>query len=190
MGALGAHFCGHCNVHKEQRHVPYTLLKVQEAINFNKLADDHDLWPSTLHAINAGTLVRWGGLTEHCLQACTADAGFAEEEEAPEEEVEDTSTGIAGVNGLGGGIGPAGLLAPQRPKRGARRPRKIVKGVCKGPSIEALNKLTAWSNNHPVTCECEKCMVAHDGAPWHSGPCHPSARRRHQRVRMAPEALA
>ena len=95
-GCAGHHFCGHCNAHKEQRHVPYTLLKVQEATNFKQLADDHDLWPSTLHAINAGTLVRWGGLTEHGLQACTADAGFAEEEEAeaPEEKVEEASTGV------------------------------------------------------------------------------------------------
>ncbi len=90
----------HFNAHKEQRHVPYTLHKVQEAINFKKLADDHDLWPSTLHAINTGTLVRGDGLTEHGLQACTADAGFAEEEEAPEEEVEEASTGITGVNGM------------------------------------------------------------------------------------------
>ena len=158
-GCAGHNFCGHCNVHKEQRHVPYTLLKVQKAINFKQLADDHDLWPSTLHAINAGTLVRLGGLTEHGLQACTADAGFAEEEEAPEEEVEEAFTGIAGVNGVGGGIGPAGLRAPPRPQRGARKPRKVVKGVCKGPSIEALNKLTAWSNDHPATCCCKQCMV-------------------------------
>ena len=40
-----------------------------------------------------------------------------------------------------------------------RKPRKVVKGVCKGPSIEALKKLTAWSNDHPATCDCNKCMV-------------------------------
>ena len=63
------------------------------------------------------------------------------------------------MNGVGGGIGPAGLRAPPRPQRGARKPRKVVKGVCKGPSIEALNKLTAWSNDHPATCCCKQCMV-------------------------------
>lgn len=112
----------------------YTLLKVQKAINFKQLADDHDLWPSTLHAINAGTLVRLGGLTEHGLQACTADAGFAEEEEAPEEEVEEAFTGIAGVNGVGGGIGPAGLRAPPRPQRGQGSHERSSRVCARGPA--------------------------------------------------------
>jgi hypothetical protein len=156
-GCAGHHFCGHCNAHKEQRHVPYTLLKVQEAINFKQLAHDHDLWPSTLHAINAGTLVRMDGLTEHGLRACTADADFAEEEEAAEEREEEPET--AAFSGLRETAAFSGLNAPPRPQRGARKPRKVVKGVCKGPSIEALKKLTAWSNDHPATCDCNKCMV-------------------------------
>lgn len=143
-GCAGHHYCGHCNAHREQRHIPYTLLKVQEAINFKKLAEDHDMWPSTLHAINAGTLAK-GGLTEHGLQACTAAPDFVEEE--MEEEVR-TEAPQAPVFGS--------LRPPPRLARGARKPKKVC---CKGPSIEALKTLTAWSNSHPATCYCKECMV-------------------------------
>ena len=165
QGCAGHLYCGHCNAHKEQRHIPYALLRVQEAINFKQLAEDHDMWPRTLHAINAGTLAK-GGLTEHGLQACTADADFsAEAEEAEQEEATTGIAGVGGVGGPGGVIGSSqaaacsGLRAPPRPSRGARKQRKVMNGVCKGPSVEVLKTLTAWSNDHPVTCRCKQCVV-------------------------------
>jgi hypothetical protein len=57
-GCAGNEYCGHCtpctarNL-KDARYIQYELMRVEEAISFQKLADELDMFPSSLYAINA-----------------------------------------------------------------------------------------------------------------------------------------
>lgn len=156
QGCAGNHYCGHCMAHKEARHIPYELVRVTEAISIQKLADKYDMFTRTLRAINLGSPQGHGdsGLTETGLRACTADASF-DASDSDEEEEE------AVPGGAPARPGATGLRAPgPAPRRGAKA-RKIVKGVCQGPDVTVLRKLTEWKQEHAERCRsgCSGCMV-------------------------------
>jgi hypothetical protein len=52
-GCARNEYCGHCTARKDARYIPYELMRVEEAISFQKLADKLDIFPSSLYAINA-----------------------------------------------------------------------------------------------------------------------------------------
>jgi len=78
-GCAGNEYCGHCTAHRNERHVPYSLMRVDETVSFQQLAERHDMFPSSLYAINACSEGR-GCDTELGLRSCTADATFEAEE--------------------------------------------------------------------------------------------------------------
>lgn len=150
-GCAGDHYCGHCNAHKSQRHIPYELRRVvDEAVSFQQLADKYDMFPSTLYALNAGSK---GGQTEHGLRSCTADAMFEEEVEVVEEEE------VAAAAGGETSIAADGRLRRSgKTGRGQPRRRKIL-STCKGPHVATLESLTGWKEEHQLDCPCVKCRV-------------------------------
>jgi hypothetical protein len=146
-GCAGNEYCGHCTAHKSQRHIPYELMRVEEAMSFQRLAKEQDMFPSSLYAINAGNETK-GGETEHGLRSCTADATFEEEtwEEVEDHEADPESEEAAQVR-------QAGRKVQRRPKL-----RKVL-STCKGPHVAALAHLTGWRQNHDLDCPCAECRV-------------------------------
>ena len=152
-GCAGNEYCGHCTAHKSQRHIPYELMQVEEAMSFQRLAKEQDMFPSSLYAINAGNETK-GGETEHGLRSCTADATFGEEtwdgeetwEEVEDDEADSESEEAAQVR-------QAGRKVQRRPKL-----RKVL-STCKGPHVAALAHLTGWRQNHDLDCPCAECRV-------------------------------
>jgi len=148
-GCAGDHYCGHCNAHKSQRHIPYELRRMDEAVSFQQLAEVYDMFPSTLYTLNAGLK---GGQTEHGLRSCTADATFEEEEE---EEIGEEAVLAGGEASIGSG---GRLRESGKTVRGQPRRRKIL-STCKGPHVATLEALTGWKEGHALDCPCVKCQV-------------------------------
>jgi hypothetical protein len=118
---------------------------VAEAVSFQTLADTYDMFPSTLHEINGGSR---GGLTENGLRSCTATATFDEEKiVVVEEDSEQPGAATGGIR-TGGHMG-----------RGAAKSRKVVRGVCEGPSAKVLEQLKGWEQGHADNCSCPACTV-------------------------------
>ena len=75
-GCAGDQFCSHCHVTKDNRHLPFQLVRLARDTNFQALAETYDLFPDTLHRINLpghageGEGDSWA-LTEEGLRACT-----------------------------------------------------------------------------------------------------------------------
>ena len=61
-GCAGNEYCAHCTAHKDARHIPYELMRVEAATSFQRLADELDMFPSSLYAINACLEGRGGRL--------------------------------------------------------------------------------------------------------------------------------
>ena len=155
-GCAGNEYCGHCTAHKNERHIPYVLMLADEAVSFQRLAEKHDMFPSTLYAINA-CLEGQGGETEHGLRSCTADTAFEEDASA----AEDGSGGSkdAATEGDGGSAdGGLHLRGAGRTRR-ARPQRRTVLSACKGPDVSKLKALTGWMEDHLIDCDCVKCAV-------------------------------
>jgi len=161
-GCAGNEYCGHCMAHRSHRHIPYELKKVESDISFRQLAEEYDMFPSTLYAINA-CMEGQGGPTEHGLRASTLDATFEEEvvtivDDTVEDEPEPEKGG-------GDVADPAALRRPGRKVRGRAAKRTVVRGVCKGPHVQVLKELTGWKDEvpHENSCSCDKCC-----ASWNS----------------------
>ena len=45
-GCAGHKYCCHCSEEKENRHIPYELIRVEKNINFEGLADAYDMFPA------------------------------------------------------------------------------------------------------------------------------------------------
>ena len=152
-GCAGNEYCGHCAAHKSQRHIPYKLMRVEEAISFQRLAQEHDMFPSSLYAINAGNETQ-GGETEHGLRSCTADATFEEEtwEEVDSEDGEAEAQPDPDSEEVA-------QMRPAGRKAGRRAQLRKVLSTCKGPHVAALAHLTGWRQNHDLDCPCTKCRV-------------------------------
>jgi len=79
-GCAGKEYCGHCMAHRDERHIPYELYKVETAINFQKLANQYDMFSETLYAINAAEdFKKVQKLTEDGLRASTKSSMLPEE---------------------------------------------------------------------------------------------------------------
>ena len=170
-GCAGNEYCAHCTAHRNNRHIPYELIRLEKAVSFQRLAEDHDMFPHSLYAINAG-LQGMGGETEHGLRSCTADATFQEEEEEEEEEQEQEQGGEEAGDkqpGAGSGLGHKGA---SRKTRGRAKTRKVL-STCKGPHIALLGRLTGWKEpaKHALDCPCTKCVVP-AGTVVRVIPCH------------------
>ena len=162
-GCAGNHYCGHCSAHKDNRHIPYELILVKEAVNFQRLADRYDVFPSTLFAINAG-LEGKGGPTELGLRASTADAPFSrvpppESDDSEEEQPAQAGAARAASRGAG-----AGVRRPAAKRRNVRSKRVQAPVVCEGPDVEVLKGLTGWQASHDQTCACARCLIPADTA--------------------------
>ena len=48
-GCAGNESCGHCKAKWDPRRISYVLVRVPEAVSFKTLAEDYDMWPSTLY---------------------------------------------------------------------------------------------------------------------------------------------
>ena len=75
-GCAGDQFCSHCHVTKDDRHLPFQLVRLARETNFQALAEEYDLFPATLHRINLPGHAGEGegdcwALTEEGLRACT-----------------------------------------------------------------------------------------------------------------------
>jgi hypothetical protein len=155
-GCAGNEYCGHCMAHRGHRHIPYELKQLESDISFRQLAEDYDMFPSTLYAINA-CMESQGGPAEHGLRASTMDATFEEDVIA-----DDTDEVEPGPEEGGGDVADtAGLRRAGRKVRGRAAKRTVVRGVCKGPHVEVLKKLTGWKDDvpHENSCSCAKCVV-------------------------------
>ena len=157
QGCAGHRYCAHCNAHKNQRHIPYELYKVQEDINFQKLASEFDMFPTTLYAINAAaddTNVLC--LSEDGLRACTKESEIREES-VGSAVGRDAGVEQAMANNAGGG---AEMRRPAKKRRGAgqTQARVTVSGVCKGPNTTVLKPLVGWKQ-HADSCVCNQCIV-------------------------------
>ena len=162
-GCAGNEYCGHCSAHKDNRHIPYELILVKEAVNFQVLADRYDVFPSTLFAINAGFEGK-DGPTEHGLRASTADAPFRVSRVPPpisDDLEEEQPVGAAGAASRGAG---AGMRRPAAKKRSVRTKRVHDPVVCEGPAVEVLKGLTGWQSGHDQKCVCARCLIPADTA--------------------------
>ena len=160
-GCADNEYCGHCSAHRNNRHIPYELILVKEAVNFQHLADRYDLFPSTLFAVNAGMEGK-GGPTELGLRASTADATFSRvlPESNKKKEAEQQASAAPEAS-LGAG---AGVRKPAAKKREVTTKRVPVEGVCQGPDIEKLKRLTGWQASHDEQCVCARCLIPADTA--------------------------
>ena len=75
-GCAGDQFCAHCHVTKDNRHLPFQLVRLARETNFQALAETYSLFPETLHRINlpghaCSTPGDAWALTEEGLRACT-----------------------------------------------------------------------------------------------------------------------
>ena len=157
-GCAGHKYCGHCSAEKENRHIPYELIRVEKNINFERLADAYDMFPSTLFAINAG-LEGHDGPTEHGLRASTADAAFEEATAAVIEDEAEDEGGEAAARQLGA---DDGARRPAARRRGVRKRREQAAGKCKGPNVALMKGLTGWQSDHGglgKDCACSKCVI-------------------------------
>ena len=64
-------YCAHCSALKDDQHIPYELMRREERVNFQILADRNDMFPRALLARNAGIEGR-DSATEHGPRASTA----------------------------------------------------------------------------------------------------------------------
>ena len=161
-GCAGNHYCGHCSAHKDHRHIPYELILVKEAVNFQRLADRYDMFPSTLSAINAGMEGK-GGPTELGLRASTADATFSRVSPDSVEE-EEQQAGAAAVAPAASRAAGEGMRKPPAKPRAVRSRRVQTPGVCQGPDVEVLKRLTGWQESHDQQCACARCLIPADTA--------------------------
>ena len=158
-GCAGNEYCGHCTAHKNVRHIPYELMRVKAATSFQKLADELDMFPSSLYAINA-CLEGNGGETEHGLRSCTADATFEEEEaEGGLEDEEEPEEGEDAAETEPGMPVPPALIRKEGRKLRGRAHRRTVTSTCEGPDVATLKGLTGWRKGHSVKCTCAECAV-------------------------------
>ena len=175
-GCSGHHYCGHCNAHRDERHIPYELHKVQSDINFQELANELDMFPKTLYSINAAADDKKVlHLSEDGLRACTRESTICEE-----------SVGCnAGVDVAMGEAGEAAeMRRPAKRRRGERQAIVKMSGVCKGPNAAVLKQLVGWQKEHLDSCCCSECLV-----PANTGSGDSPARLR-QGVNLAHRALA
>ena len=162
-GCAGNHYCGHCSAHKDHRHIPYELILVKEAVNFQRLADRYDMFPNTLFAINAGTEGK-GGPTELGLRASTADAPFRVSRVPPpmsDDLEKEQPAGAAGAASRGAG---AGMRRPAAKTKNVKTKRVHDPVVCEGPAVEVLKRLTGWQESHDQQCACARCLIPADTA--------------------------
>ena len=158
-GCAGNEYCGHCTAHRDERHIPYDLMRVDEAVSFQRLAEKHDMFPSSLYGINA-CLEGKGGETELGLRSCTADATFEVDEgaEGAEEAEDDAAEDSEPEEEREGGPGNLHVRKEGRKVRGRKKRRKVY-STCKGPDVATLKALTGWKDGHEMDCVCVECAV-------------------------------
>jgi hypothetical protein len=164
QGCAGHHYCGHCMAHRDDRHIPYTLHRVPNDINFQALAHEFDMFPKTLHAINAATDHEGVQLlNEDGFRACTA---VSKEAAVTPASVPELAPRI--------GNGPASKRQPAQTSgigelRSDRRPAKTRRvdanaqraatARVRGPDVGVLSQLVGWKQNHGCECRCASCLI-------------------------------
>ena len=163
-GCAGHNYCGHCNAHKEERHIPYELHKVQTDINFQQLATSFDMFPKTLYAINAASLDSTDvlKLSEDGLRACTRVSNIPEQSAGCVAGAAKAQADVSRkANVVHASAADSDLIRTPRKRRigGEPQARVAVPGVCQGPSA-LLKNLDGWKDvGHDDNCMCAKCKV-------------------------------
>ena len=139
-GCGGHHYCAHCIAHEEERHLPYSLITVDEDISLQALAKKHDMHARTLYAINAAKDHKGvQRLTREGLRNSTA--------------MDPESRARA----------RARALEPQLEEAGARRPEKRAKVVpvakVEPGSLMMGGTLVGWKSKHSLECNCDGCKI-------------------------------
>ena len=153
-GCAGDYFCSHCMTHRNERHIPYSLLEVPRDISFQALAQQHDMFPKTLYAINA--MVDHAGvqgLTARGLQVCTAAA--APDLACTPDTSPQSGPALSNITIQGGCRG-------LRAGGGGKRKRSAGKEQCgdaREPDAPALKRLVGWRSDHEIECLCDLCKV-------------------------------
>ena len=188
QGCAGHFYCAHCEAHKENRHLPFELVKVEKPTNFFKLANDNDTKVEALWAINTcedlGTGERppWK-LTEEGLRGCTlpcTDPALARVVAAPPNALAGSPPAVQAAappppvasapmpgmrqeKGKKKGTGAA-AVAPAPPQ--AMHHRSSTEGAPlpvqsfpEGPCVGVIKRCCGWKQGHAETCQCQQCMI-------------------------------
>jgi hypothetical protein len=138
-GCAGHHYCAHCMMHENERHLPYVLVTTVKPTTLQAMAHEYDLHARTLYAINAG-LDHKGVqiLTESGLRQSTVlDAEARAQAQAAEHEPDDEGQ-----------------------RRTVKR-RKMAPRPKDGPDKDVLKGLLGWRDpaNHSLQCACTECII-------------------------------
>ena len=137
-GCAGHHYCAHCMMHENERHLPYVLVTTTKPTNLQAMAHEYDLHARTLYAINAGVdhkgvqILTEQGLRQSTVLDAEARAALAQAPE-PEPDVE-------------------GHRRAAKKRKTAPRPKD-------GPDVGVLKGLVGWRANHSMQCECTECSI-------------------------------
>ena len=139
-GCAGHHYCAHCMMHENERHLPYVLVTTTKSTNLQAMAHEYDLHARTLYAINTGVdhkgvqILTEQGLRQSTVLDAEARAALAQ---APEPEPD------------------------QEGQRRTAKKRKTAPRPKNGPDVGVINGLVGWRDpaNHSVECECTKCVI-------------------------------
>jgi hypothetical protein len=143
-GCAGDNFCPHCNTTRGLRSFPFAMHRVDNITNFLSLADEFDMFPRTLHGINASQCTDWTG------------AGFRLSEEGFRTMTVEASVEPPAVGGSSHGANHAGMRKRKKPAAD-KRPKADSSRV----STSLFQGLDGWKDpeHHPSTCMCKRCAV-------------------------------
>ena len=148
-GCSGNLYCPHCCAHKDFRHIPFELRRLDRAVNFREYAEEMEMHPETLWTINTceDKQHSWK-YTEEMLKFMTAE--FTEPEALSDSRAQD-SVHTDGANHPA----PAQLCRKAQQKK---KPAPKSKSVLPSGPHEAIIKKICW-REHASNCKCKQCMI-------------------------------
>ena len=185
QGCAGDRYCGHCDAHKANRHLPFELVKVEKPTNFFKLANDNDTKVEALWAINTcedlgtGERQAWK-LTEEGLRGCTLpciDPALARVVAAPRNAERPPAVQPAAPpppvasasmpsmrQGKGKRKGTAAAAVAPAPPQATQGPSTEgvplpVQTFPEGPCVDVVKRCCGWKLGHTELCPCRQCMI-------------------------------
>jgi hypothetical protein len=161
QGCAGHRYCAHCMAHKENRHLPFELFKVEKPTNFWQLANDNDTKVETLWAINTGEDRQTNSgqtrkLTDVGLTACTLPC--------LDKELARLCTQPAAPPVIQPSAPVAGLRAAKKGKKAAATSSETTPSVVHtfptGPDKDVIMRCGGgWKSNHLASCHCSVCLI-------------------------------
>jgi hypothetical protein len=177
QGCAGNNYCPHCKAHRDDRHLPFELIRVQKPMSFRKLADDYETKVETLWAINTceDEMTRrrkpWD-FTEEGMQACTlqcTDSALARPvaaaEPSPPSRHGKTAPPALPANSDRGQMRPQkGQARKKKPMQAAPAQQShgassLVTEFPNSPDVALIKLVNGWKSGHTVSCDCTQCMI-------------------------------